>query len=46
MKDCDVLVIIGGDIFDLTPKNKNKRYESDRIAVAEVVKKHKGKIIL
>lgn len=45
--DCDALVIIGGDIFDLTPSQRSaKTYRNERIDVSKVVKSHGGKVYL
>ena len=46
-KDCDVLVIIGGDVFEIPSSAKtNDEYKNDRIIVSEAVKSHGGKVIL
>lgn len=46
-KSCDLLIIIGGDVFDLTPSQKNKsKYLNDRIFVSQLVKRNGGKVAL
>lgn len=46
-KQCDVLVIIGGDVFDLLPHQKYRGdYRNDRIFISQMVKNYGGKIIL
>lgn len=44
--NCDVLVIIGGDVFDIVPSKKNKKYRNNRILLSELVKKRGGKVLL
>lgn len=47
MSDCDVLIVIGGDVFDLTPEQKKaNKYINDRMFVSEIVKKNGGKVYL
>jgi len=45
-KKCDILVVIGGDVFDLIPGQAIKKYYNERIFVSEVVKKNGGTVIL
>ncbi len=45
-KKCDVLVVIGGDVFDLMPTNRDKPYLNERIFVSNLVKSHGGKVLL
>ena len=43
-RDCDVLVIIGGDVFDLVPSQK--KYNSEKILISKLVKENGGKVVL
>lgn len=43
-RDCDVLVIIGGDVFDLVPSQK--KYNSEKILISKMVKENGGKVLL
>lgn len=43
-RDCDVLVVIGGDVFDLVPSQK--KYNSEKILISKMVKENGGKVIL
>lgn len=43
-RDCDVLVIIGGDVFDIVPSQK--KYNSEKILISKMVKENGGKVIL
>lgn len=43
-RDCDILVIIGGDVFDLVPSQK--KYNSEKILISKMVKKNGGKVVL
>jgi polysaccharide pyruvyl transferase WcaK-like protein len=46
-QECDLLIIIGGDVFDLAWHQRNaKIYDNDRIFVSEIVKKTGGKVAL
>lgn len=46
-KKCDLLIIIGGDVFDLLPpQSRTRKYSNDRIYVSNLVKKNGGKVIL
>lgn len=46
-RECDVLVIIGGDVFDLLPEQRTeKKYINDRLFVSQLVKNYGGKVIL
>lgn len=46
-RNCDLLIIIGGDVFDLTPNQRKKRvYDNDRVFVSQIVKKSGGKVVL
>jgi len=46
-KECDALVIIGGDVFDLIPqKRKQRKYINDRLFVSKLVKSNGGKVFL
>lgn len=45
-RDCDVLVVIGGDVFDLNPSMQGKPYRNDRILLSKMVKENGGKVIL
>lgn len=46
-QNCDLLVIIGGDVFDLAWNQRaEKIYDNDRIFVSEIVKKAGGKVAL
>lgn len=46
-KQCDMLVIIGGDVFDMTPSQRTeKKYQNERIYVSQIVKRKGGKVIL
>jgi len=48
LKECDVLVIIGGDIFNLmsTQEHQNAKYNNDRIWVSKVAKANDAKVLL
>lgn len=46
IEDCDVLVIIGGDVLDIVPSVKKQKYCNDKILLSKVVKKHGGKVLL
>lgn len=47
MKSCDVLVVIGGDVFDLSPNDTNKKeYKNERVYVSKLVKQYGGKVVL
>lgn len=44
---CDLLIVIGGDVFDLLPlKYRTAKYRNERIAVSNLVKKSGGDVIL
>lgn len=46
-KTCDMLVIIGGDVFDLSPSQKDtSKYLNDRFFVSQLVKRSGGKVVL
>lgn len=45
LEDCDYLIIIGGDVFDLLP-GQTKGYDNERIWASKAAKKHNSKIIL
>ncbi len=45
-RDCDALVVIGGDVFDLIPSMIGKPYRNDRIQISEMVKESGGRVIL
>ena len=38
VEDCDVLVVIGGDVFDIVPSRKKKKYFNERIILSELVR--------
>lgn len=47
IEECDLLVVIGGDVFDLTPSQiKRRNYWNERILVSQMVKKNGGKVLL
>jgi len=47
IRECDALIIIGGDIFDLTPNQRSApEYHNERIYVSQIVKRNHGKVIL
>ncbi len=47
LETCDLLIIIGGDVFDLTPTQKNKKsYDNDRLFVSEIAKRKGSKVAL
>lgn len=45
LKECDYLVIIGGDVFDLMP-GQVRHYDNERIWASIIAKKNKAKVIL
>lgn len=45
LKECDCLVIIGGDVFDLLP-GEIKGYDNERIWASKIVKNNNGKVVL
>lgn len=46
-KQCDLLIIIGGDVFDLPAETRETaKYENERIYVSKIVRKYGGKVIL
>lgn len=44
IRECDVLVIIGGDVFDRIPSQK--KYQNNRILISKMVKEFGGKVVL
>lgn len=44
VKECDVLIIIGGDVFDRIPSQK--KYQNNRILISKMVKEYGGKVVL
>lgn len=45
LKNCDYLIIIGGDVFDLLP-GQERSYDNERIWASKVAKENGAKVIL